>query len=151
MNYKYKIYVDRAYELAKHACDEYQDNNSAFYMAALVAGIGNSYVGSKDNHNYDAVLDGIYKLYSDNPKTNVGKILVEGIKLSGTALLEIKDIKNTINLIIEQYRRQKEQKSPFEIDCNSLLNIINDSIQSDIELQCNMVKEYKWLLKENVN
>lgn len=149
MNYKYNILKNKAYDIAERACIKHLDGNDVI-MASLVCGANNSKIGEEDGHNYYAVLDALYDLYKNQPEYKVDEALIAGIKKSLIAFLEPEYVKNTTHLIVEQAKRQKDNKSPFKIPYVDLLSEVNNAIHTDeLSDMLNNQRDVEWINRVN--
>lgn len=124
--------------LTKIAFDFYKKNNK-MGIYSLLMGTPKFKVETFPNagHNYNIVLNSIYKYAEMNPNLEVGKILEDVLIFCAYSLTEPEEYTLIMNYIFSHLENKKNKKLPFDFDVVKVMKKLKESINSYEKLSNN--------------
>ncbi len=116
--------------MVETATTKYNDGTNYMSFILMLTGLGKykleSYPGA--GHNYNEILNAIYRYYKMHPDSNIDKIFYERLARDIKTISNIQNLTLDANYILAQLKNEKENIAPFKMDNLSLLKLIKQTV-----------------------
>ena len=140
----YDQLVSEAYIKFKHLLGYYKEDREPITMYGLLLGGGNYSVKANPDapHNYQAVIDAVYRYYKENGKDpDAVEYYEEGLKEVAKYVAEVRSIQSAIEIFSYEMSKEKEGLAPFQVNMEEIISIF----------KCNLKEEYSRLINKKAD
>lgn len=137
----YDQLVSEAYIKFKFLLERYKKTREPITMFGLLLGGANYSVKANPDapHNYQAVIDAVYRYYNENGKdTDAVEYYEEGLKDVAKYVAEVRSIQSAIEIFSYEMSKEKEGIAPFQVNMEEIIGIF----------KCNLKEEYSRLINK---
>lgn len=149
----YDQLVSEAYIKFKHLLGYYKEDREPITMYGLLLGGGNYSVKANPDapHNYQAVIDAVYRYYKENGKDpDAVEYYEEGLKEVAKYVAEVRDAQSAIEIFSYEMFKEKEGIDPFQVNMQEIIEIFGEKLKNKIaELRNDKPDIDQWLRKQS--
>ena len=149
----YDQLVSEAYIKFKFLLERYKKTREPITMFGLLLGGANYSVKANPDapHNYQAVIDAVYRYYNENGKdTDAVEYYEEGLKKVAKYVAEVRSIQSAIEIFSYEMSKEKEGIAPFQVNMEEIIEIFGEKMKNRIaDIKNDKPDADQWLSKQS--